>query len=149
MPTPEHLEKERQKNYGDPLQCHVNIAHAWTSYRRQVRASVEDSQGRRATILFTSVDVANMMALMKIIRAGYNPYHRDNYDDAITYLTFARRFACGEDKRSDSSVSKPSPIDDKNSDATGDSQGVRYKQDESGILRSGLDTGKLPYSPGV
>lgn len=98
MPDPKTLEAERQKNYGDPLRCHMAIAKAWDAYLSQVTHGVKDVQGPLAPVPITSVDVANMMALMKIIRAGYNSYHRDNYDDGIVYLGFARRFACGKEE---------------------------------------------------
>jgi len=136
MPSPEELEREREKDYGPPLQCHDRIAMAWMGYLCQVK----DGLQLERHVSVCSWDVANMMALAKIIRAGYNPKHRDNYDDAITYLTFARRFACGEDKRQQVDRSTACTEPDQASNAPGDTQSVlgSTSKEAPGILRSGM-----------
>lgn len=134
MPSPKELEATRQQDYGDPLNCHTNIAGAWRAYMSQRYASAN------VMPYIGAHDVAMMMALVKLIRLGHNPMHQDSYDDAITYLTFARRFTCGEEKRSDSDRGKESNSVNQNSDATGDSQSIRGKQDKLGVLRPGLAT---------
>ena len=134
MPSPRELEVSRRKDYGEPLLCHQSIAAAWRGYLEQRCTTVNIMP------YIGAHDVAMMMALVKLIRLGHNPMHQDSYDDAITYLTFARRFACGEEHRSDSDSSATSDSTDQDSDATGDSQGVRGKQDESRVLRPGLAT---------
>ena len=64
----------REKEYGNKLKNHDNIAKLWSAYK---------------DIEFTARDVAVMMALLKIARIHSNPTHMDNWVDACGYL------ACG------------------------------------------------------
>lgn len=120
MASPEELEQEREKHYGNPWDCHSNIASAWGGYLNQVVTTNSHSR-----IWLSPEDVANLLALMKIIRAGYDSFHQDNYDDAITYLTFARRFTCGETKGQQSNRSTTSTEANQGSDAPRDGEGIR------------------------
>jgi len=86
MSSPKSLEESRQSNYGPPYACHCNIAAAWSAYLQQ------REQAKKVPTVLRPEDVANMLALMKLIRAGYDPLHKDNYDDAEVYIGFARRF---------------------------------------------------------
>ena len=65
---------DRNKQYGDPLENHQDIARLWTAYLNHV---------------VYPKDVAIMMALVKIARAKMPNPHRDNYVDAAAYLAIA------------------------------------------------------------
>lgn len=65
---------ERQDTYGNPEDCFIDIAGLWSVY-----------SGHH----FTDVDVAIMMALLKIARMKGGLTHRDNFVDAIGYLALA------------------------------------------------------------
>lgn len=137
MASPEELEAERQVNYGDPKACHINVASAWNAYIRQRQALAKSYKLETFTVCAT--DVANMMALMKIIRAGYNMQHQDNYDDAITYLGFARRFTCGKEGEKQHGSSRPLGEGDvENDPAREDEQGFLRTQKKPGVLRPGV-----------
>lgn len=66
---------ERQNVYGNPEDCFDNIAAFWSMYSEHG---------------FNNIDVAIMMALLKIARMKNNGVaHRDNFIDAIGYLALA------------------------------------------------------------
>ena len=65
---------DRNKQYGDPLENHQDIARLWTAY---------------LSTPISPKDVAIMMALVKIARAKRPEPHRDNYVDAAAYLAIA------------------------------------------------------------
>lgn len=67
---------DRNKQYGDPLENHTDIARFWSAYLGQPEA-------------ITPKDVAVMMALVKIARSKMPNPHRDNYIDAAAYLAIA------------------------------------------------------------
>lgn len=61
---------DRQKDYGPPSESFGRIASSWSSYLdRQV----------------TSLDVVNLMTLLKVSRAQAGGYHRDSYLDIAGY----------------------------------------------------------------
>ena len=62
--------KDREDQYGNPEDSFQMIADLWSSY-------LEEN--------ITSVDVANMMILLKIARNKSNPSHTDNYVDMCGY----------------------------------------------------------------
>ena len=69
------VEGDRQKDYGDKLHNHINIADLWTAY------------------LDTTVsphDVAVMMCLLKIARLKQGSRTEDTYLDASAYMAIAR-----------------------------------------------------------
>jgi hypothetical protein len=65
----------RNKAYGSAEDNFQNIANLWNGYLEKVT--------------LTPVDVANMMALMKIARLKHSPDHRDSWVDIAGYA------ACG------------------------------------------------------
>lgn len=65
---------DRNKQYGDPLDNHQDIANLWMAY---------------LSTPISPKDVAIMMALVKIARAKRPEPHRDNYVDAAAYLAIA------------------------------------------------------------
>ena len=67
---------ERELNYGNARNTHERIAAMWNAIV---------PQGTR----IRPVDVALMMASLKILRASKNPQHRDSFVDAIGYLQIA------------------------------------------------------------
>lgn len=69
---------DRNKQYGDPLENHQDIANFWTSYLHDRPAGP-----------ITPKDVAVMMALVKVARCKMPNPHRDNYVDAAAYLAIA------------------------------------------------------------
>lgn len=70
---------ERQDTYGNPEDCFAAIAVFWSVYRNEH---------------FSDIDVAVMMALLKVARMKNNGVkHRDNFVDAIGYLALAADMA--------------------------------------------------------
>ena len=141
--TEDRLESERSKDYGDPATCHSNIALAWNAYMSQRIAAGQ--------INLADYDVANMMALLKIIRAGFNPGHDDSYDDARVYLGFAKRFGCKgfdleeiiREENQHSGSSPASPFDDPRDREADYVQSVSLtpQQKVDAVIRSRMDTG--------
>jgi hypothetical protein len=72
---------ERQAHYGAPEVSFERIGYLWTNY-------LEDRE------VITAVDVANMMALMKIARLANGP-HLDSFIDACGYLALAGEMGTG------------------------------------------------------
>ena len=71
---------DREKQYGSPEDNFDVIARLWTTY---------------AGHSFTSVDVAVMMALLKVARIKTGHYKTDSYVDACGYLACAAEIAEG------------------------------------------------------
>jgi hypothetical protein len=70
----ELINGERQDNYGPPEESMQTICNLWNSYLRQQ--------------CLDPVDVANMLALLKIARLSKGP-HEDSFIDACGYLAIA------------------------------------------------------------
>ena len=70
------MERERNSTYGDAQENLVRIGRCWGSLLNR-----EDIPPHL---------VALMMCSLKFIRATHI-YHKDNYDDAHTYLSFAEK----------------------------------------------------------
>lgn len=66
---------ERRKQWGDPTTTHERIADVWTGIL-----------GHH----IDAVQVALMMAGLKLVRASINPAEPDSYDDGHGYLTIAQ-----------------------------------------------------------
>lgn len=65
----------RQNTYGNPEDSFLDISNLWSAY---------------SEVGFNSIDVAIMMALLKIARMkNHGVEHRDNFVDAIGYLALA------------------------------------------------------------
>lgn len=73
--------KDRQNEYGGMENNFGEIAKLWSWY-------LGKSIG--------SVDVANMMILLKMARAKSNPQHEDNYVDIAGYSACAAELVDGE-----------------------------------------------------
>lgn len=69
---------DREQDYGTPEDNFARIANLWTAY---------SGYG------FTAHDVALMLALLKIARAGGGNYHPDNYVDLAGYAACAGEIA--------------------------------------------------------
>ena len=69
----------REQDYGSPENSFKRIADLWNAY-----CGFDDGRGK-----FSAVDVAIMMALLKVARIANNPGHMDSYVDGCGY------FACG------------------------------------------------------
>ena len=74
---------DRDKAYGKPEDNFAVIADLWTAYK---------------DTLFTRVDVAMMMALLKIARIRSNPDIADSYVDLAGYAACAAEVAGKEPK---------------------------------------------------
>lgn len=74
----EYVTKDRAASHGDMENNFARIAALWTAHLAD-----------RLNGPVTSKDVALMMALLKIARAGSNPAHLDNWIDLAGYA------ACG------------------------------------------------------
>jgi len=74
---------ERGTNYGDKLENHNNIARLWNAY--MLSRPLPDT-------LLNAEDVALMMLLLKIARAG-SGYVEDNYVDMAGYAGCAGAIA--------------------------------------------------------
>ena len=70
---------DREQDYGSPEDNFAYIADLWTAY---------SGHG------FTAHDVALMLALLKVARAGSGNYHPDNYVDLAGYAACAG-WRCG------------------------------------------------------
>lgn len=69
---------DREQDYGSPEDNFAYIADLWTAY---------SGHG------FTAHDVALMLALLKVARAGNGNYHPDNYVDLAGYAACAGEIA--------------------------------------------------------
>ena len=73
---------ERQDTYGNPEDSFRDISTLWSAY---------------SEVGFNSIDVAIMMALLKIARMkNHGVEHRDNFVDAIGYLALAADMAAND-----------------------------------------------------
>lgn len=69
---------DRNRQNGEALRNHENIALLWTAYKREQ---------------FTPQDVAMMMALVKIARTQLGEHNPDDYIDGAGYLAIAGEIA--------------------------------------------------------
>ena len=74
-----HTTGQRQEDYGTPEDNFGRIAKLWSAY-----------DGR---VSFTAVDVAMMLALLKIARSKASIAHFDNYVDLAGYAACAAEIA--------------------------------------------------------
>lgn len=71
---------DRQKTHGDKLQNHQNIARLWSAYlANRINPAAEIS----------ALDVALMMALLKISRTQLGDQNQDDYIDGSGYMAIA------------------------------------------------------------
>ena len=89
--TKEFLEKantliagDREKDYGDKVHNHQNIAKLWSSYK---------------DIKITAHDVAIMMVLLKIARTKLGEISEDTYIDMSAYSAIAGEIKFKEPKK--------------------------------------------------
>ena len=78
---------DRKNAYGEAEDCFSDIANLWGVYLSN------------SDIVLDSVDVANMMILLKIARAKSNPMHMDNWVDICGYAAIGAELAqqeCGK-----------------------------------------------------
>ena len=68
------VEGDRQKDYGDKLHNHSNIAKLWSAY---------------LDIEITAHDVAILMALLKVARTKLGKVSSDTYVDMASYSAIA------------------------------------------------------------
>lgn len=73
----------REQDYGSPEDSFGRIAALWTAYK---------------DIDFSPVDVAVMMALLKIARISVNPEHMDSWVDLAGYAACGGEISGREDK---------------------------------------------------
>lgn len=84
----EHIQNERENDYGDALVSHTSIANFWNQYlRRKGDFEVE--------IELDATDVAVMLSLMKVSRLAYKR-KEDSFLDFASYADFALQFEKGE-----------------------------------------------------
>lgn len=75
---------DRQKTHGDKLRNHQNIARLWSAYlRNRLNPDAEIS----------ALDVALMMALLKISRTQLGVQNPDDYVDGAGYMAIAGEIA--------------------------------------------------------
>jgi len=74
---------DRQKDYGDKVDNHSNIAKLWSAY---------------LDIPVTAHDVALMMVLLKMARTKLGAISRDTYVDMAAYGAIAGEIKFREDK---------------------------------------------------
>ena len=74
---------DRQKDYGDKVENHSNIAKLWSAY---------------LDIPVTAHDVALMMVLLKMARTKLGAISRDTYVDMAAYGAIAGEIKFREDK---------------------------------------------------
>ena len=70
----EAILEERGEIYGDAVTTHARIAEVWSGITGHT---------------ITALQVALMMAGLKLVRAENGPLHKDNYDDAHGYIKIA------------------------------------------------------------
>lgn len=75
--------KDRNQAYGAPEDNFQQIADYWTLYMRNAKILDQGCKGLR------HVDVAYLMALMKLARLNTNPTHRDSLVDLAGYAACA------------------------------------------------------------
>jgi len=77
---------DRGLNYGKPEDNFQRIANLWNAHL--------ENRGLRSEWALTAVDVANMMALMKIARLEHQPNHQDSWTDLAGYAACGAEIAC-------------------------------------------------------
>lgn len=80
----ELVKNDRAITHGDAAKTHGKIATLWNAYRSIRRDPASD---------LTNVDVAVMMALLKIARTQSGEYNPDDYVDGVGYLSIAGELA--------------------------------------------------------
>lgn len=86
------VEQDRLNNYGKPEDNFELIAKYWNVYltsRINTNKKLE------------SIDIANMMTLLKVARTKTNPYHLDNYIDIAGYAACGFEIASSECKENE------------------------------------------------
>lgn len=78
----EYVTKDRATTHGDAEDNFRRIADLWNAY-----LGVDD---------ITSIDVAVMLALLKVARIRSNPTHADNWIDIAGYAACGGEIATGE-----------------------------------------------------
>jgi hypothetical protein len=68
------IDGDRDAQHGNRLECHTNIARQWTAY---------------LGVKITPVDVALMMALLKIARTKSGEHNADCFVDGAGYIALA------------------------------------------------------------
>jgi hypothetical protein len=68
------IDGDRDEQHGNRLECHTNIARLWTAY---------------LGVPITPVDVALLMALLKIARTKSGEPNADNFVDLLGYGSLA------------------------------------------------------------
>ena len=79
---------QRQRDYGSPEENFRTIAAYWSVYLSQTYGLEQP---------LAPVDVALMMSLMKVARAGATPTHKDSYVDMAGYAGCAYEVAIAEE----------------------------------------------------
>ncbi len=90
--TASEIVKEREKDYGNPWDCHRAIGQTWGAILRQTGWTPPG--GPIFDERLPSSVVALMMAALKIVRLSHNST-RDSFLDAHVYLDFAEEFTLG------------------------------------------------------
>jgi hypothetical protein len=72
------IDGDRDEQHGNRLECHTNIARQWTAY---------------LGVKITPVDVALMMALLKIARTKSGELNNDCFVDGCGYIALAGELA--------------------------------------------------------
>ncbi len=80
------IKDAREREYGDPFNCHVAIGDVWNTIMAQ------RMHRNGGVVVFDPATVALMLAAMKIVRIAYAG-GKDSFDDAHVYLKFAEAFA--------------------------------------------------------
>lgn len=81
----EQLQIDRNATYGDPYAGHVAVGKACT-------ALIENHYGIVLPHAVPASLMAQMMVMVKMVRAAYGPGHQDNFDDAHVYVKFVEEF---------------------------------------------------------
>jgi hypothetical protein len=80
---------DRHRTHGDKVQNHENIAALWNAYWAIMRGRAE----RDPLAPFRALDVALMMALLKVARTQLGQHNADNYVDLAGYAGVAGEVA--------------------------------------------------------
>lgn len=83
----EKITVQRAAEYVDAGQSFERVAALWTAREMHVTNHV-----------YTAVDVAQMLALLKIARLAYQPSHGDSYEDLIGYAALGGELALGKEQ---------------------------------------------------
>ena len=78
---------DRAASHGDKRQNHENIAALWNAYL---------SIRREPAAPLSAVDVATLMALLKIARTQLGAHNMDDHIDHVGYAAIAGELAAGE-----------------------------------------------------